>query len=153
MALETHLKTFHKLKSDKLNFFAKDFETNALEHKTVPLEQKAVSNSSNPKSILEASEALRVKSISPQNYVFKDDFLKSSPPSIANPSPFKAGNQMVNSTNLSSTLGGLASSINSKIVLYDAQYASRISMLVVDKVLKGKENFEIHLRTEELWKN
>ena len=152
VALEIHLKSFHKLKIDKLNFFAKDFDTNVLDRTTVPVEQKIVSDPFNPKSIFEASESLRLKSISTQHLVVKDDFLKISQPSIANPSPIKAGNQMVNPTSSSSTLGGLASSINSKIVLYDAQYASRISMLVVDKVLKGKENFEIHLEPKSFGK-
>ena len=45
-----------------------------------------------------------------------------------------------------------ASSMSGKISLYDAQYASRISMLVVDKVLNGKENFEIHLEPESFGK-
>ena len=44
------------------------------------------------------------------------------------------------------------SSMSSKISLYDAQYAPRISMLVVDKVLNGKENFEIHLEPESFGK-
>jgi flagellar hook-length control protein FliK len=152
VALETHLKSFHKVKSDKFNFFAKDFETNVLEQKTVPVEQKTVSNLFSPKSILEASEALRVKSISSQHHMVKDELLKISQPSIANPLLFKAGNQLVNSANSSSTLGNHASSINDKIVLYDAQYKSRISMLVVDKVLKGRENFEIHLEPKSFGK-
>jgi flagellar hook-length control protein FliK len=152
VALETHLKSFHKLKSDKLNFFAKDFETNVLESKTVPGEQKTVSNPFNPKSILETSEALRMKSVSSQHLVVKDDFLKIGQANITNPAPFKTGNQFVNSTTSSSTLGSFASSVNSKILLYDAQYASRISMLVVDKVLKGKENFEIHLEPKSFGK-
>jgi flagellar hook-length control protein FliK len=42
--------------------------------------------------------------------------------------------------------------MSGKISLYDAQYASRISMLVVDKVLNGKENFEIHLEPESFGK-
>ena len=152
VALETHLKTFHKLKSDKLNFFAKDFETNVLESKNVPGEQKTVSNPFNPKSILETSEALRMKSVSSQYLVAKDDFLKIGQVSITNLAPFKTGNQFVNSTTSSSTFGSFASSVNSKILLYDAQYASRISMLVVDKVLKGKENFEIHLEPKSFGK-
>ena len=152
VALESHLKSFYKFKSDKFNFFGKEFETNALEQKSSYVEQKAVSNIFNPKSILEAYEAVRMKSISSQNYMAKDDLLKTSQANITTLSPFKNGNQFANPANASTNPAGFASSINSKIMLYDAQYASRISMLVVDKVLKGQENFEIHLEPKSFGK-
>ena len=47
---------------------------------------------------------------------------------------------------------GFSQSLNNTISLYDAQYSSRISMLVVDKVLNGNENFEIHLEPESFGK-
>jgi flagellar hook-length control protein FliK len=49
-------------------------------------------------------------------------------------------------------LEGLAPGVNNKISLYSAQYASRLGMLVVDKVLKGQQNFEIHLEPESFGK-
>ena len=47
---------------------------------------------------------------------------------------------------------GHQSNFNNNVSLYDAQYASRISMLVVDKVLNGQENFEINLEPESFGK-
>ena len=152
VALEAHLKSFYKEKSEKFNFFTKDVETSAIEQKSVTVEQKTVSNIFNPKSVLEASESLRMKSISFLNATFKDDFFKSSQVNATNPLAFKVDSQLINPSNSSSKLGGFASGINNKIQLYDAQYASRISMLVVDKVLKGQENFEIHLEPESFGK-
>jgi flagellar hook-length control protein FliK len=39
-----------------------------------------------------------------------------------------------------------------KISLYNAQYASRIGMLIVDKLLQGQENFEFQLEPESFGK-
>jgi hypothetical protein len=152
MALESHLKYSPREKSDKFNFFKMDVDANGLEQKNISAEQKIASNIFNPKAVLEASDALRMKSISVSNAVPKDDFLKISQANTANPLSLKGDNQLVNSTNSFSNLGGLSSSINNKILLHDAQYASRISMLVVDKVLKGQENFEIHLEPKSFGK-
>ena len=152
MALESHLKYSPREKSDKFNFFKTDVDANGLEQKNISAEQKIASNIFNPKAVLEASDALRMKSISVSNAVPKDDFLKISQANTANPLSLKGDNQLVNSTNSFSNLGGLSSSINNKILLHDAQYASRISMLVVDKVLKGQENFEIHLEPKSFGK-
>ena len=152
MALESHLKYSPREKSDKFNFFKTDVDANVLEQKNISAEQKIASNIFNPKAVLEASDALRMKSISVSNAVPKDDFLKISQANTANPLSLKGDNQLVNSTNSFSNLGGLSSSINNKILLHDAQYASRISMLVVDKVLKGQENFEIHLEPKSFGK-
>ena len=152
MALESHLKYFLTEKSDKFNFFKTDVDANGLEQKNISAEQKIASNIFNPKAVLEASDALRMKSISVPNAVPKDDFLKISQANTTNPLSLKGDSQLVNSTNSFSNLGGLSSSINNKILLHDAQYASRISMLVVDKVLKGQENFEIHLEPKSFGK-
>ena len=152
MALESHLKYSPREKSDKFNFFKTDVDANGLEQKNISAEQKIASNIFNPKAVLEASDALRMKSISVSNAVPKDDFLKISQANTPNPLSLKGDNQLVNSTNSFSNLGGLSSSINNKILLHDAQYASRISMLVVDKVLKGQENFEIHLEPKSFGK-
>ena len=152
MALESHLKYSPREKSDKFNFFKTDVDANGLEQKNISAEQKIASNIFNPKAVLEASDALRMKSISVSNAVPKDDFLKISQANTTNPLSLKGDNQLVNSTNSFSNLGGLSSSINNKILLHDAQYASRISMLVVDKVLKGQENFEIHLEPKSFGK-
>ena len=152
MALESHLKYSPREKSDKFNFFKTDVDANGLEQKNISAEQKIASNIFNPKAVLEASDALRMKSISVSNAVPKDDFLKISQANTTNPLSLKGDNQLVNSTNSFSNVGGLSSSINNKILLHDAQYASRISMLVVDKVLKGQENFEIHLEPKSFGK-
>jgi flagellar hook-length control protein FliK len=39
-----------------------------------------------------------------------------------------------------------------KISLYEAQYASRLGMAVVEKVRAGRENFDIHLQPESFGK-
>ena len=49
-------------------------------------------------------------------------------------------------------LGELAANSTTKLSLYSAQYASRLGMLVVEKVLKGQENFEINLEPESFGK-
>ena len=42
--------------------------------------------------------------------------------------------------------------VENKISLYEAQYASRLGMAVVEKVRAGKENFDIHLQPESFGK-
>ena len=42
--------------------------------------------------------------------------------------------------------------VAAKISLYNAQYASRIGMLIVDKLLQGQENFEFQLEPESFGK-
>ena len=64
----------------------------------------------------------------------------------------KFDNTMINKASSPADLEAQSVSGNNKISLYNAQYASRLSMLVVDKVLKGQENFEIHLEPESFGK-
>ncbi len=49
-------------------------------------------------------------------------------------------------------LPNLPSLVESKISLYEAQYASRLSMAVVEKARAGQENFDIHLTPESFGK-
>ena len=42
--------------------------------------------------------------------------------------------------------------VENKISLYEAQYASRLGMAVVEKVRAGQENFDIHLQPESFGK-
>ena len=46
----------------------------------------------------------------------------------------------------------LPSLVENKISLYEAQYASRLGMAVVEKARAGQENFDIHLSPESFGK-
>ena len=143
LALDTELKYFLSKKDFKNNFFTKEIETDLAE-------QKIVSTNFNPKFFLEAVETLRVKQVTLPNLspkVEQQVFGQSDSNTFT-----KADNQTAVQASSSNNPMALASSMSGKISLYDAQYASRISMLVVDKVLNGKENFEIHLEPESFGK-
>ena len=143
LALDTELKYFLSKKDFKNNFFTKEIETDLAE-------QKIVSTNFNPKFFLEAVETLRVKQVTLPNLSPKVE-QQVFGPSDSNTFT-KADNQTAVQASSSNNPMALASSMSGKISLYDAQYASRISMLVVDKVLNGKENFEIHLEPESFGK-
>ena len=143
LALDTELKYFLSKKDFKNNFFTKEIETDLVE-------QKIASTNFNPKFFLEAVETLRVKQVTLPNLspkVEQQVFGQSDSNTFT-----KADNQTAVQASSSNNPMALASSMSGKISLYDAQYASRISMLVVDKVLNGKENFEIHLEPESFGK-
>lgn len=55
-------------------------------------------------------------------------------------------NPFLNNVSLAPTLAA------NKISLYEAQYASRLGMAVVEKVRAGRENFDIHLQPESFGK-
>ena len=145
LALDTELKSFFKVKNNKSDFFMKEAEPNLLE-------QKNVSNVFNPKSFLEAVEVLRMKPISFPVSASKANLWMGGQSDVTSFASAKVDNQTPVQSSASSNSNGLASTFNNKISLYDAQYASKMSMLVVDKVLKGQENFEIHLEPESFGK-
>ena len=145
LALDTELKSFFKVKNNKSDFFMKEAEPNLLE-------QKNVSNVFNPKSFLEAVEVLRMKPISFPASASKANLWMGGQSDVTSFASAKVDNQTPVQSGASSNSNGFASTFNNKISLYDAQYASKISMLVVDKVLKGQENFEIHLEPESFGK-
>ena len=145
LALDTELKSFFKVKNNKSDFFMKEVEANLLE-------QKNVSNVFNPKSFLEAVEVLRMKPISFPVSASKANLWMGGQSDVTSFASAKVDNQTPVQSSASSNSNGLASTFNNKISLYDAQYASKMSMLVVDKVLKGQENFEIHLEPESFGK-
>ena len=47
---------------------------------------------------------------------------------------------------------GQSGSIVGSLSLYDAQYSSRLGMLLTDNIIKGQENFEIQLEPETFGK-
>ena len=145
LALDTELKYFLSKKDFKNNFFTKEIETDLFE-------QKTVSTKFNPKIFLEAVETLRVKQATLPNLSPKVE-QRVFGQSDSNTFTFtKVDSQTAVQASSSNNPMAPASSMSGKISLYDAQYASRISMLVVDKVLNGKENFEIHLEPESFGK-
>lgn len=62
--------------------------------------------------------------------------------------PVSGGERIVAANNLSL----LPSLVENKISLYEAQYASRLGMAVVEKARAGQENFDIHLNPESFGK-
>ena len=145
LALDSQLKQFNKEKSGKNNFLIEGDSLNA------PGQKKSVSVF-NPKSFLEASETLRMKPISFPSGLSQGEPWKGSQSDITNFIPTKNDSQVTTSSGIVSNSDGTASVLNNKISLYSSQYASRISMMVVDRVLKGQENFEIHLEPESFGK-
>ena len=159
LALTAELKSFFKSNSEKANFISKKLDK-------VLVEGQNTSTSFDPKSFIEAAEVLRLKSISslsslPSTIATSGSRLVSGENiNLLNYSSEKFSNQntsqaqaqaQAQSGSTASTIGH-QSSFNNNVSLYDAQYASRISMLVVDKVLNGQENFEINLEPESFGK-
>ena len=62
--------------------------------------------------------------------------------------PVSGGERIVGANNLPL----LPSLVENKISLYEAQYASRLGMAVVEKARAGQENFDIHLNPESFGK-
>ncbi len=153
LALTAELKSFFKSNFEKANFISKKLDK-------VLVEGQNTSTSFDPKSFIEAAEVLRLKSISslsslPSTIATSGSRLVSGENiNLLNYSSEKFSNQNTSQAQSGSTAStiGHQSSFNNNVSLYDAQYASRISMLVVDKVLNGKENFEINLEPESFGK-
>ncbi|MDB2603092.1 flagellar hook-length control protein FliK [Planktomarina temperata] len=153
LALTAELKSFFKSNFEKANFISKKLDK-------VLVEGQNTSTSFDPKSFIEAAEVLRLKSISslsslPSTIATSGSRLVSGENiNLLNYSSEKFSNQNTSQAQSGSTAStiGHQSSVNNNVSLYDAQYASRISMLVVDKVLNGQENFEINLEPESFGK-
>ena len=157
LALTAELKSFFKSNFEKANFISKKLDK-------VLVEGQNTSTSFDPKSFIEAAEVLRLKSISslsslPSTIATSGSRLVSGENiNLLNYSSEKFSNQNTSQAQAQAQAGSTASTIghqssfNNNVSLYDAQYASRISMLVVDKVLNGQENFEINLEPESFGK-
>ena len=153
LALTAELKSFFKSNFEKANFISKKLDK-------VLVEGQNTSTSFDPKSFIEAAEVLRLKSISslsslPSTIATSGSRLVSGENiNLLNYSSEKFSNQNTSQAQSGSTGStiGHQSNFNNNVSLYDAQYASRISMLVVDKVLNGQENFEINLEPESFGK-
>ena len=153
LALTAELKSFFKSNFEKANFISKKLDK-------VRVEGQNTSTPFDPKSFIEAAEVLRLKSISslsslPSTIATSGSRLVSGENiNLLNYSSEKFSNQNSSQAQSGSTAStiGHQSSVNNNVSLYDAQYASRISMLVVDKVLNGQENFEINLEPESFGK-
>ena len=153
LALTAELKSFFKSKFEKANFISQKLDK-------VLVEGQNTSTSFDPKSFIEAAEVLRLKSISslsslPSTIATSGSRLVSGENiNLLNYSSEKFSNQNTSQAQSGSTAStiGHQSSVNNNVSLYDAQYTSRISMLVVDKVLNGQENFEINLEPESFGK-
>jgi flagellar hook-length control protein FliK len=144
-ALETELKYFYKNKDNKNDFTVKYADSNLSE-------QKNVSNMFNPKSFLEAAEALRMKPMSAPTSAPKFDQPMAAQSDVVSATVAKTDIQTLVQSGSLGNSNGFAPSLSNKISLYDAQYASRISVLIVDKILNGKESFEINLEPESFGK-
>ena len=142
---EENFKHFHKVKKIKSAPISEVFNTKGLD-------QKGSTLVFNPKSFLEAAEVLKMKPISFSNGASKADQQMTGTFDTVGVTSTKVYNQTSPQSGLSGNPNGFSQSLNSTISLYDAQYSSRISMLVVDKVLNGSENFEIHLEPESFGK-
>ena len=153
LALTAELKSFFKSKFEKVNFISNKLDK-------VPVEGQNTSTPFDPKSLIEAAEVLRLKSISSLSSLSStistsgSGLVSGENINLLNYSSEKFSNQntfQAQSGSTGSTIGH-QSNFNNNVSLYDAQYASRISMLVVDKVLNGQENFEINLEPESFGK-
>ena len=145
ISFEENLKHFHKVKETKSAPISEVFNTKGLD-------QKGSTLVFNPKSFLEAAEVLKMKPISFSNRASKADQQINGTFDTVGVTSTKVYNQTSPQSGSSGNLNGFSQSLNNTISLYDAQYSSRISMLVVDKVLNGSENFEIHLEPESFGK-
>ena len=153
LALTAELKSFFKSKFEKANFISNKLDK-------VPVEGQNRSTPFDPKSLIAAADVLRLKSISSLSSLSStistsgSGLVSGENINLLTYSSEKFSNQNTSQAQSGSTAStiGHQSSFNNNVSLYDAQYASRISMLVVDKVLNGQENFEINLEPESFGK-
>jgi hypothetical protein len=143
--LVTPNKFYSSIKSDKNPFFSDQTGADAVE-------KKLDGNVFNPKSFFEAADTLKMKPITFLGPNPQGEQLTGRQPDITGFGINKFDNIASSNSSPSTVSEGLAASVNNKISLYSAQYASRLGMLVVDKVLKGQQNFEIHLEPESFGK-
>ena len=145
ISFEENLKHFYKVKEIKSAPISEVFNTKGLD-------QKGSTLVFNPKSFLEAAEVLKMKPISFLNRALKVDQQMTGTFDTVSVTSTKIYNQTSPQSGSSGNPNGFSQSLNNTISLYDAQYSSRVSLLVVDKVLNGSENFEIHLEPESFGK-
>lgn len=153
LALTAELKSFFKSKFEKANFISNKLDK-------VPVEGQNRSTPFDPKSLIAAADVLRLKSISSLSSLSStistsgSGLVSGENINLLTYSSEKFSNQNTSQAQSGSTGStiGHQSNFNNNVSLYDAQYASRISMLVVDKVLSGQENFEINLEPESFGK-
>jgi len=150
-AIVREVKSFLDSKNDKLIFLNEGVDENLSEFRNT-------SKPFNPKSFLEAAEALRMTSVAraqfeaPTGASSRVGLISGETINLSTPSNDKLSYQIASQTGSLARSSGSAPNLANNISLYDAQYASKISMLVVDKVLSGNENFEINLEPESFGK-
>jgi len=150
-AIEREVKSFLDSKNDKIVFLNEGLDENSIELKNM-------SKPFNPRSFLEAAEALRMTSVArvqfeaPTGASSKVGLISGESINLTTPPNERLSYQIVSQTGSLARSSGSAPNLTNNISLYDAQYASKVSMLVVDKVLSGNENFEINLEPESFGK-
>ena len=150
-AIEREVKSFLDSKNDKIVFLNEGVDENLIEFKNM-------SKPFNPRSFLEAAEALRMTSVArvqfeaPTGASSRVGLISGESINLTTPPNERLSYQIVSQTGSLARSSGSAPNLTNNISLYDAQYASKVSMLVVDKVLSGNENFEINLEPKSFGK-
>ena len=150
-AIEREVKSFLDSKNDKIVFLNEGLDENSIDLKNM-------SKPFNPRSFLEAAEALRMTSVArvqfeaPTGASSRVGLISGESINLTTPPNERLSYQIVSQTGSLARSSGSAPNLTNNISLYDAQYASKVSMLVVDKVLSGNENFEINLEPESFGK-
>ena len=150
-AIGREVKSFLDSKNDKIVFLNEGLDENSIELKNM-------SKPFNPRSFLEAAEALRMTSVArvqfeaPTGASSKVGLISGESINLTTPPNERLSYQIVSQTGSLARSSGSAPNLTNNISLYDAQYASKVSMLVVDKVLSGNENFEINLEPKSFGK-
>jgi len=150
-AIEREVKSFLDSKNDKIVFLNEGLDENSIELKNM-------SKPFNPRSFLEAAEALRMTSVArvqfeaPTGASSRVGLISGESINLTTPPNERLSYQIVSQTGSLARSSGSAPNLTNNISLYDAQYASKVSMLVVDKVLSGNENFEINLEPKSFGK-
>jgi len=150
-AIEREVKSFLDSKNDKIVFLNEGVDENLIEFKNT-------SKPFNPRSFLEAAEALRMTSVArvqfeaPTGASSRVGLISGESINLTTPPNERLSYQIVSQTGSLARSSGSAPNLTNNISLYDAQYASKVSMLVVDKVLSGNENFEINLEPKSFGK-
>ncbi|MDB2452987.1 flagellar hook-length control protein FliK [Planktomarina temperata] len=150
-AIEREVKSFLDSKNDKIVFLNEGLDENSIELKNM-------SKPFHPRSFLEAAEALRMTSVArvqfeaPTGASSRVGLISGESINLTTPPNERLSYQIVSQTGSLARSSGSAPNLTNNISLYDAQYASKVSMLVVDKVLSGNENFEINLEPKSFGK-
>ena len=127
-AIEREVKSFLDSKNDKIVFLNEGVDENLIEFKNT-------SKPFNPKSFLEAAEALRMTSVArvqfeaPTVASSRVGSISGESINLTTPSNEKLSYQIASQTRSLARSSGSAPNLTNNISLYDAQYASKISML------------------------